>query len=151
MVASIITEHPRIEFRFITSPSGRRGYPNYRPGFSHIKKVALPKTSHLNKGWIRKSFAFSLPFLFERFSVHFFPSGVLFYVGVQRSSSVVLLPDPAAGKYAHLWVSGKAVVDETSAGSKMYVSVCVCACACRDTALASCLSLQICLSDFEIV
>ncbi|KAI9530491.1 hypothetical protein NQZ68_004509, partial [Dissostichus eleginoides] len=40
---------------------------------------------------------------------------------VQRSSSVVLLPDPAAGKYAHLWVSGKAVVDETSAGSKMYM------------------------------
>ena len=58
----------------------------------------------------------------------FFPSGVLFYVGVQRSSSVVLLPDPAAGKYAHLWVSGKAVVDETSAASKMSVSVCVCVC-----------------------
>lgn len=56
----------------------------------------------------------------------FFPSGVLFYVGVQRSSSVVLLPDPAAGKYAHLWVSGKAAVDETSAGSKMYVSVYEC-------------------------
>lgn len=73
-MASIITERPRIESRFITSPSGRRGSPNYRPGFSHIKKIALPKTSHLNKGWIRKSFAF-FPFLplFERFSVHFFP------------------------------------------------------------------------------
>ncbi|KAG7227461.1 hypothetical protein INR49_005275 [Caranx melampygus] len=41
--------------------------------------------------------------------------------GSVRSSSVVLLPDPAVGKYAHLWVSGKAAVDETSAGSKMSV------------------------------
>lgn len=66
--------------------------------------------------------------------MHFFfsSSGVLFYVGVQRSSSVVLLPDPAAGKYAHLWVSGKAVVNETSAGSKRYMYMCfiVHACVC---------------------
>lgn len=52
--------------------------------------------------------------------MHFSPSGVLFYVGVKRSSSVVFLPDPVVGKCAHLWVSGKAVVNETSARSKMY-------------------------------
>lgn len=72
MVASIITEHPRIESRFITSPSGCRGYPNYRPGFSHIKKVALPKTSHLNKGWIRKFFAFFPSFPFWKVFCTFF-------------------------------------------------------------------------------
>lgn len=132
MVASIITERPRIESRFITSPSGRRGSPNYRPGFSHIKKIALPKSSHLNKGWIRKSFAFffyPLPSPFWKVFCPFSsPTGVLFYVGVQRSSSVVLLPDPAAGKYAHLWVSGKAAVNETSARSEMHVRVCVGVC-----------------------
>lgn len=81
----------------------------------------------------------------------FFPLVFLFYVGVQRSSSVVLLPDPAAGKYAHLWVSGKAVVDETSAGSKMYVSVCMCVSVCIERHCpASCSSLQICLSDGKI-
>lgn len=52
--------------------------------------------------------------------MHFSPSGVLFYVGVKRSSSVVFLPDPVVGNYAHLWVSGKAAVNETSARSKMY-------------------------------
>lgn len=82
MVASIITEHPRIESRFITSPSGRRGYPNYRPGFSHIKKIALLKTSHLNKGWIRKSFAF-FPFLsfLKGFLYIFFPLVFCFMLG----------------------------------------------------------------------
>lgn len=78
--------------------------------------------------------------------MHFFlSSGVLFYVGVQRSSSVVLLPDPVVGEYAHLWVSGKAAVNGTSAGSKMHVCVCVCVCE------TSCMSVQICSRTFKIV
>lgn len=65
--------------------------------------------------------------------------------------------DPVVGKYAHLWVSGKAAVDETSARSKTYVSVCVCVRVCMhvrvcvDTALASCSSLCIFLCIRQIV
>lgn len=71
---------------------------------------------------------------------------------MQRSSSVVLLPDPAVGKYAHLWVSGKAAVDETSAGSKMSVSMCVCVSMCMPGHSPGILfKLQICFSDSKIV
>lgn len=102
MVASIITEHPRIESHFITSPSGCCGYPNYRPAFSHIKKVALQKTSHLNKGWIRKSFAFSSSFPFWKVFRTFFPSGVFVLcwgAAVFFSGSV---PRPCGGKIRSL-------------------------------------------------
>lgn len=124
MVASIITEHPRIESCFITSPSGRRGYPNYRPAFSHIKKVVLPKTSHLNKGWIRKSFAFfpSLPF-WKVFCTFF-----SFWCFVLCWGTAVFFsgfaPRPCGGKIRSLvgfW--------EGSGGRNIcYVSVCMCAC-----------------------
>lgn len=131
MLASIITEHPRIEPHFITSPSGRRGYPNYRPAFSHIKKVALPKTSHLNKGWIRKSFAFfpSFPFwkVFSSFFFFFFWCFVLcwgaavFFSGSARR--------PCGGKIRSLvgfWEGGGEW--NICWEQKIYVHVFCCAC-----------------------
>lgn len=152
MVASIITEHPRIEFRFITSPSGRCGYPNYRPGFSHIKKVALPKTSHLNKGWIRKSFAFFPSFPFWKVFCTFFSlwcfvlcwGAAVFFSG--------FAPRPCGGKIRSLvgfWEGsgGRNICWEQDVCN----CVCVWVCACRDTALASHSSSQICLSVSKIV
>lgn len=148
MVASIITEHPRIESRFITSPSGRRGYPNYRPDFSHIKKVALPKTSYLNKGWIRKSFAFFSSFPFWKVFCTFFS----LWCFVLCWGTAVLFsgfaPRPCGGKIRSLvgfW--------EGSGGRNICWEQDVCKCVhmcmwCWDTVLASCFpSVQISVSD----
>lgn len=159
MVASIITEHPRIESRFITSPSGCRGYPNYRPVFSHIKKVALPKTSHLNKGWIRKSFAFFPSFPFWKVFCTFFSLWcfvLCWGAAVFFSGSA---PRPCGGKIRSLvgfWEGS----GEWNICWEQDVCKCVYMCvrekeeestAYRDMAFASCLSLWILLSDTKTV
>lgn len=157
MVVSIITEHPRIEPCFITSPSGFRGYPNYRPAFSHIKKVVLPKTSHLNKGWIRKSFAFfSTLHSFLKDFQNIFPPPLVFCFMLGCSGLLQWFCSPTLRRENTLtcgFLERQWWMKHLLGARYMYVCVIVDACVClcvwarRNTAMGFCLSSQTSLSD----